>query len=905
MHEAKAMILSCMDFRLVDDTAVKLKELGYIDNYDIFIMAGASLGYNGIPGFSGWADRFNEHVGLAIGLHNIEEIIIIDHMKCGAYGKVYSSADLAVNEMERHRTNLREAAKTLKEAFSTLKIKGFVIGIEGDTLTQVEGGDLEPPATGAPILLPTCACEGGIENQKYIMCRKPLVQSTMHHARAMILSCMDFRLVDDMIVRLNEIGYIDNYDAFVLAGASLGYNGIRYTEGWGAQFNEHVRLAIGLHDIKEIIMIDHMKCGAYTLHYGDVAGTYEEEQHHKNNLAAAAKTLHAEFPDLTIKAFLIDIEGTALTQITDDTEVPDNILANFSYNFTYEEVNGTLDKTIITGLTPSDVWGAVIVPEGTITIGTGAFANQPNVRSVTFPETLLVIKPGACSNMPYLKEVILPDSIESIGDDAFNGCSRLESLTLPSNISFIGANAFEGCSSLTHIEIPNGDVGEGGLLGGVMTVVIPLTIGAQCFKGCLEVTSVRFLGNNPPMAEDDVFVDNNDRPLNIYADVPVGWPAQTLTVGGLTVRFPTDLANINVLTPPSSNVLLNLYDGANYYQATYAGTDNASLNAALTTALTTKDCNKIITPVRLHNQATATLTPVQLAKIEDYRTSDPVFVDKSGGTGFRIIADLKNSNGPDNVPLSAVILVTEFDINGHMNAYFRVYDNAGHIVSEDFVVNITIVCDGLDNTLTEYVISHFDDNDAPTDDRIANRSFGTDNFTFKLTKNASISGTPRVGNMGCFLAGTPVLTPSGPRAIETISKGDLVVTSDGRTVPVISLYRKPLQRTCAATAPYFIPAGCIGSQLPRSDLIMSPGHCFQVDAAEDLWLPASKCARLSSAVKQIHLGESITYYNLKLPNYFTDNLVVFDGVVVESINPRKLEFNKEKRAYSRRVITTA
>jgi len=38
----------------------------------------------------------------------------------------------------------------------------------------------------------------------------------------MVLSCMDFRLLDDTTVFMNARGYNNNYDQFILAGASLG-----------------------------------------------------------------------------------------------------------------------------------------------------------------------------------------------------------------------------------------------------------------------------------------------------------------------------------------------------------------------------------------------------------------------------------------------------------------------------------------------------------------------------------------------------------------------------------------------------------------------------------------------------------------------------------------------------------
>jgi len=155
-------------------------------------------------------------------------------------------------------------------------------------------------------------------------------------------------------------------------------------------------------------------------------------------------------------------------------------------------------------------------------------------------------------------------------------------------------------------------------------------------------------------------------------------------------------------------------------------------------------------------------------------------------------------------------------------------------------------------------------------------------------------------NLGCFLAGTPVLTPYGYVPIETIEKGSLVTTSDGRNVEVTRLYKKHVESATSTTAPYLIPAGSLGINLPSSDIVMSPGHCVQVDAGQDLWLEARNCAKRSNAVQQIYMGKNITYYNLWLPNYFTDNLVVFGGVVVESMNPRTLIWDKKASA-SRRI----
>jgi hypothetical protein len=44
-----AMVLSCMDYRFIDQAARLLQELEHARAYDKFILAGASLGYN-LPG---------------------------------------------------------------------------------------------------------------------------------------------------------------------------------------------------------------------------------------------------------------------------------------------------------------------------------------------------------------------------------------------------------------------------------------------------------------------------------------------------------------------------------------------------------------------------------------------------------------------------------------------------------------------------------------------------------------------------------------------------------------------------------------------------------------------------------------------------------------------------------------
>jgi len=121
-HTCKNLILSCIDFRFVDDAGYYMNIKGYCNNYDQFVLAGASLGYNGIKGYKNWIKCCNEHIELSHDLHEISEITIFDHLSCGAYKLAYTSEELAGDgELNLHIENLNKAEKTLKEKYSFLK----------------------------------------------------------------------------------------------------------------------------------------------------------------------------------------------------------------------------------------------------------------------------------------------------------------------------------------------------------------------------------------------------------------------------------------------------------------------------------------------------------------------------------------------------------------------------------------------------------------------------------------------------------------------------------------------------------------------------------------------------------------------------------------------------------------
>ena len=125
------------------------------------------------------------------------------------------------------------------------------------------------------------------------------------------LSCIDYRLFDSTIELLREDCCVDAFDHTILAGASLGYNQTEYT-CWPNTFIEHVDLAIKLHKITKIVVIDHEDCGAYKLFYPDLERHHHRErEYHIKNIKKFIKHMKKKYPDLKFSGYILRLDGTA------------------------------------------------------------------------------------------------------------------------------------------------------------------------------------------------------------------------------------------------------------------------------------------------------------------------------------------------------------------------------------------------------------------------------------------------------------------------------------------------------------------------------------------------------------------------------------------------------------------
>ena len=128
-------MLSCMDYRLVDDFVYFMAQQGLHDGYDHVVLAGASLGVMSEK-FAAWHETFWTHLDVAIQLHHVEEVVVLDHRDCGAYRLALGAeaVDTPEKETAAHADTIRRFAA---EAGLT---PGFVVFDADDQLAVWQPG---------------------------------------------------------------------------------------------------------------------------------------------------------------------------------------------------------------------------------------------------------------------------------------------------------------------------------------------------------------------------------------------------------------------------------------------------------------------------------------------------------------------------------------------------------------------------------------------------------------------------------------------------------------------------------------------------------------------------------------------------------------------------------------------
>ncbi len=119
------------------------------------------------------------------------------------------------------------------------------------------------------------------------MAKKPVLRCD-----ALVVHCMDYRLQKYLHPWIMSRFGADNFDIISLAGGVHDYEMVL----------KYVQLAVQIHSIKQVVLINHEDCRAYGRD-----GTYKR---HKHDLMDAKHKIETLFSDLEVETFYLHLDGT-------------------------------------------------------------------------------------------------------------------------------------------------------------------------------------------------------------------------------------------------------------------------------------------------------------------------------------------------------------------------------------------------------------------------------------------------------------------------------------------------------------------------------------------------------------------------------------------------------------------
>ena len=142
----------------------------------------------------------------------------------------------------------------------------------------------------------------------------------------------------------------------------------------------------------------------------------------------------------------------------------------------------------------------------------------------------------------------------------------------------------------------------------------------------------------------------------------------------------------------------------------------------------------------------------------------------------------------------------------------------------------------------------------------------------------------------CFMPGTMIRTPDGEIAVETITRGDSVVTSDGQVERVIWVGRQTISMLFAdplRVLPVRIRAGALAENVPSRDFLVSPDHAILVGG---VLIQAGALVNGTSVARETNVPQTFTYYHVELENH---SLILADNTPAETFidNVDRLAFD--------------
>ena len=125
----EVMVLSCMDPRFQPKVFNYLRKKKLTGKYSSFTIAGAAIGVTHKK-FKRWHSTFWENLATSIKLHNINNLIVINHNDCGA-AKIVNGNNKFSTAIENkiHNQSFKIIKRKLKKKYPSIKVSFKIMRI--------------------------------------------------------------------------------------------------------------------------------------------------------------------------------------------------------------------------------------------------------------------------------------------------------------------------------------------------------------------------------------------------------------------------------------------------------------------------------------------------------------------------------------------------------------------------------------------------------------------------------------------------------------------------------------------------------------------------------------------------------------------------------------------------------
>lgn len=122
----------------------------------------------------------------------------------------------------------------------------------------------------------------------------------------LVIHCVDYRIIEKLQTFCNN--KFKKYDLLTIPGCSLKLKDDMYN-----YCKENIDILIKLHNIKNIIIIEHENCLAYFNYYKNITDHNEIIEKQNKSINILLNKLKTDFPTLNYSNYYIKVDGTIIS----------------------------------------------------------------------------------------------------------------------------------------------------------------------------------------------------------------------------------------------------------------------------------------------------------------------------------------------------------------------------------------------------------------------------------------------------------------------------------------------------------------------------------------------------------------------------------------------------------------